>query len=296
MNFAVILFLLTLVTGFAWLAETFYFRPRRRRAYEARAAAWEAEQLRIGGDLSPAAREAWREASLQRPWWVDYTAGLFPVFIVVFVLRSFLFEPFKIPSGSMIPTLLVGDLILVNKFTYGVRLPIVHTKVLPLGEPARGDVMVFRYPLDTSVDYIKRVIGMPGDSITIQGNRITINGQLVPMERIGEFYDVERGGYAPLYSERLGETTHNLLTELDNSSFIRQSDRDVQVPDRSHCKPAPGGFTCQVPAKHYFMMGDNRERSQDSRSWGFVPEENIVGKAFFIWMNFSDLKRIGSFR
>ncbi len=296
MNFAVILFLLTLVTGAAWLVEAFYLRPRRRRLANERVKAWEQDQLARGGEVSAETRELVRESVLQRPWWLDYTAGLFPVFIIVFVLRSFLFEPFKIPSGSMIPTLLVGDLILVNKFTYGVRLPIVHNKVISVGQPERGDVMVFRYPLDTSVDYIKRVIGLPGDQLSIQGNRITINGQLVPMDRTGEFYDVERGGYAPLYSERLGDITHNLLTELDNSSFIRLPDREVQVPDRAHCKPSPGGFTCQVPPGHYFMMGDNRERSQDSRSWGFVPEENIVGRAFFIWMNFSDLKRIGSFR
>ena len=296
MNFAVILFLLTLVTGAFWFFELLVMRPKRRRKVEEHVRTWEANQMARGGEVSEAGRQAVRDAAMERPWWLDYTAGLFPVFIVVFVLRSFLFEPFKIPSGSMIPTLLVGDLILVNKFTYGVRLPIVHTKVINVGEPKRGDVMVFRYPLDPSVDYIKRVVGLPGDTLTIQGNRITINGQLVPMERIGEFYDVERSGYAPLYSEKLGEVTHNLLTELDNSTFIRQSDREVQVPVREHCKPSPGGFTCQIPAGNYFMMGDNREHSQDSRSWGFVPEANIVGKAFFIWMNFSDLKRIGSFR
>ncbi len=267
MNFAVVLFLLTLATGVAWLLEVLVLRPRRRRA-----------------------------GIPHRPWWIEYTAGLFPVFIVVFLLRSFLFEPFKIPSGSMIPTLLVGDLILVNKYTYGVRLPIVNAKLLDVGSPARGDVMVFRYPLDPSVDYIKRVVGLPDDTITIRDSQVAINGDPVAMNRIGEFYDVERNGYAPLYSEKLGETTHNLLTELNNSSFIRLPERDSQVPDRNHCKPSPGGFTCKVPPKHYFMMGDNRERSQDSRSWGFVPEDNIVGKAFFIWMNFSDLKRIGSFR
>ncbi len=267
MNFAVILFLLTLATGVAWLFEVLVLRPRRRR-----------------------------EGIAHRPWWIEYTAGLFPVFIVVFLLRSFLFEPFKIPSGSMIPTLLVGDLILVNKYTYGVRLPILNTKIVDMGSPARGDVMVFRYPLDPSVDYIKRVVGLPGDTLTIRDNQVTIDGKPVEMTRVGEFYDVERGGYAPLYSEKLGEITHNLLTELNNPGFIRLPERDGQVPDREHCKPSPGGFTCKVPPKHYFMMGDNRERSQDSRSWGFVPEENIVGKAFFIWMNFSDLKRIGSFR
>ena len=176
MNFAVVLFLLTLATGVAWLLEVLVLRPRRRRA-----------------------------GIPHRPWWIEYTAGLFPVFIVVFLLRSFLFEPFKIPSGSMIPTLLVGDLILVNKYTYGVRLPIVNTKLLDVGSPARGDAMVFRYPLDPSVDYIKRVVGLPDDTITIRDNQVAINGDPVAMNRIGEFYDVERNGYAPLYSEKLGE-------------------------------------------------------------------------------------------
>ena len=143
MNFAVVLFLLTLATGVAWLLEVLVLRPRRRRA-----------------------------GIPHRPWWIEYTAGLFPVFIVVFLLRSFLFEPFKIPSGSMIPTLLVGDLILVNKYTYGVRLPIVNTKLLDVGSPARGDVMVFRYPLDPSVDYIKRVVGLPDDKSPSETTRL----------------------------------------------------------------------------------------------------------------------------
>jgi signal peptidase I len=205
-------------------------------------------------------------------------------------LRSFLFEPFKIPSGSMIPTLLVGDLILVNKYSYGVRLPVIHTKVLDVGSPQRGDTMVFRYPLDTSVDYVKRVVGLPGDKVTIRNNRLSINDREVPLVPAGEFYDAEQGRYLPQYSESLGEVTHNLLTELNNPSLIRP----IQgVPHSDQCSYVPTGVTCTVPPGNYFVMGDNRENSLDSRYWGFVPEENLVGRAFFIWMNFSDLKRIG---
>ena len=291
MNFALILFLLTLFTMCVWLLDIFILAPARRRSAAARIASWERDQAARGAEPSPAARQKMQEAAARRPAWLEYTAGLFPVFIVVFLLRSFLFEPFKIPSGSMIPTLLVGDLILVNKYSYGVRLPIINTKVLDVGLPQRGDTMVFRYPLDTSVDYIKRVVGLPGDKVVIRNNRLTINEQEVPLEPAGEFYDVEQGKYVPQYSETLGEVTHKLLTELKNPTLIRP----IQgVPHSDKCSYSPTGLTCTVPPGNYFVMGDNRENSLDSRYWGFVPEENLVGRAFFIWMNFGDLKRIGS--
>lgn len=293
MNFALILFLLTLFTLCIWLLDMLILAPGRRRDAARRIADWEREQEARGATPNPAARQKIRESTIRRPAWLEYTAGLFPVFIVVFLLRSFLFEPFKIPSGSMIPTLLVGDLILVNKYAYGVRLPVVHTKVLDVGLPARGDTMVFRYPLDTSVDYIKRVVGLPGDKVTIKNNRLSINGEEVPLASAGEFYDVEQGRYVPQYSETLGEVTHKLLTELKNPNLIRP----IQgVPHSDKCSYVPSGVTCTVPAGHYFVMGDNRENSLDSRYWGFVPEQNLVGRAFFIWMNFSDLTRIGSFK
>jgi signal peptidase I len=293
MNFALILFLLTLFTMFVWLLDLLVFAPGRRRAAVRKIADWEREQRARGGTPSPAARQKIHESTTRRPAWLEYTAGLFPVFVVVFLLRSFLFEPFKIPSGSMIPTLLVGDLILVNKYTYGVRLPVIHTKVLDVGLPQRGDTMVFRYPLDTSVDYIKRVVGLPGDKVTIRNNRLAINDREVPLVEAGEFYDVEQGKYVPQYSETLGEVTHKLLTELKNPTLIRP----IQgVPHSDKCSYVPTGVTCTVPPGHYFVMGDNRENSLDSRYWGFVPEENLVGKAFFIWMNFGDLKRIGSIK
>jgi signal peptidase I len=264
MNFALLLFVLLLVTGVIWLLDIAWLAPARRRA---------------GRD--------------SRPMWLEYTAGLFPVIAVVFLLRSFLFEPFKIPSGSMIPTLLVGDLILVNKYTYGVRLPVINTKIIDVGEPKRGDVMVFRFPKDPSVDYIKRVVGIPGDSVTFENNRLTINGQAVALRDAGEFYDRDRLVYYRQYSEMLGETEHKLLTDLEKPSFVSGADA---FPFRDQCSYGRSGLTCKVPQGHYFMMGDNRENSLDSRYWGFVPEQNIVGKAFFIWMNFSDFGRIGRFQ
>lgn len=264
MNFALVLFMLLVVTGVAWVLDKLWLAPARRRAGR--------------GD--------------RQPIWLEYTAGLFPVIALVFLLRSFLFEPFKIPSGSMIPTLLVGDLILVNKFTYGVRLPVIHTKVLDYGLPARGDVMVFRFPKDTSVDYIKRVVGLPGDTVVYEDNRLTINGAPVQLAQSGEFYDGERLVYYKQYSEKLGTVDHKLLTELEKPSFISGVDA---FPFRDQCTYVRTGLTCKVPPGHYFVMGDNRENSLDSRYWGFVPEQNIVGKAFFIWMNFGDLGRIGRF-
>ena len=293
MSFSLFIFLITLFTMCVWLLDVLVLAPGRRREAARRVKAWEKEQLARGGAVDDGVRRRIEETVVRRPAWLEYTAGLFPVFIVVFALRSFLFEPFKIPSGSMIPTLLVGDLILVNKFSYGVRLPVIHTRILDVGHPKRGDSMVFRYPLDTSVDYIKRVVGVPGDKISIRNNRLWINDQEVPLVEQGEFFDPESQRYQPMYSEQLGEVAHNILTDLKNPTLIRP----IQgVPNADKCTYGSTGMTCVVPPGHYFVMGDNRENSLDSRYWGFVPEENLVGRAFFIWMNFSDLKRIGSFR
>jgi len=296
MNFALILFVLVVLTFVAWLAERFHFLPRRRRTAAARVAEFEREQAALAPTqrvADPAAASvAIADTALRQPLWLEYTAGLFPVIAVVFFLRSFVAEPFKIPSGSMIPTLLVGDLILVNKFTYGIRLPVANTRIVKLGAPERGDVMVFRYPRDPSMDYIKRVVGLPGDRVAYQNRRLTINGQEIPLTAAGDYYDSERLTYAPKYSETLGSIAHNILTELEKPSFINGVDG---FPFRENCEYGNAGVTCTVPPGHYFVMGDNRENSLDSRYWGFVPEENIVGKAFFIWMNFSDLTRIGRF-
>ncbi len=296
LNFALILFFLLLLTFVAWLADRFVFLPRRKALARTRLAEFDAAQggapegQRSARDAE--ARAAISQAALRQPIWLEYTAGLFPVIAVVFFLRSFLVEPFKIPSGSMIPTLLVGDLILVNKFSYGVRLPVVHTKLFDVGLPQRGDVMVFRYPRDPSMDYIKRVVGLPGDTVAYLNKRLTINGRPVALEGAGDFYDADRLSYTPQFSEKLGTIDHKILTELDKPSFISAVDA---FPFRERCEYVTAGVTCKVPEGHYFVMGDNRENSLDSRFWGFVPESHIVGKAFFIWMNFGDFKRIGRF-
>jgi signal peptidase I len=280
------------------LADRLRFRPQRQRAAQEALAQFEAGAAKSllaaqGAQAVERAREQLREQQLRQPWWLEYTAGLFPVIAVVFGLRSFVAEPFRIPSESMLPTLFVGDLILVNKYTYGIRLPVANTKVISVGQPARGDVMVFRFPRDPSVDYIKRVVGIPGDRIAYYDNRLAINGQPVPLESAGEFEDRRRLLLFPQYSEKLGDSAHKILTELKKPSRIEPMDR---FPFFDRCTYRANGFECTVPAGHYFVMGDNRENSLDSRFWGFVPEQNIVGRAFFIWMNFGDFSRIGRFQ
>ncbi len=297
-NFSLLLFVLTLVTLAYWLAERFVFAPQRLSAArnldtqdQTRRAELARQGIsRVDGDVSKA-----RQSLLAQPWWLDWTAGLFPVILIVFLLRSFLFEPFKIPSGSMIPTLLVGDLILVNKYHYGVRLPVVNTKLVANNDPKRGDVIVFRYPVDTRIDYIKRVVGIPGDEIAYLNQRLFLNGQLVPTEAMPDFYDDESMRYAPQFKEKLGELEHRILVDPKRAQFYGNPEQS-RFPFRDNCRYTAEGITCKVPAGHFFAMGDNRDNSQDSRFWGFVPDENIVGRAFFVWMNFGDLGRIGSFR
>jgi len=295
-NFALLLFLATVVTGAYWLAERFYFLPQRQAA----AAALEAADQKRRDDLNKmgisqvdgADIAEGRNRILMQPWWLDWTAGLFPVIISVFFLRSFVVEPFKIPSGSMIPTLLVGDLILVNKFTYGLRLPVINTKITEGTPPKRGDVMVFRYPPKPSLDYIKRVVGVPGDTVAYLNKRLTINGQVQPTTSVPEFFDEDAMRYFKQFEETLGDRKHRLLNDDERPAFIPGVEN---FPGKDGCRYSVEGVTCTVPEGHYFMMGDNRDNSLDSRYWGFVPEKNIVGKAFFVWMNFSHPKRIGSF-
>ncbi|OIQ66350.1 signal peptidase I [mine drainage metagenome] len=294
-NFELLLFVLSVVTLAYWLAEHFVYRPGRERA----AAALEANDVarrtelgkqgiaQIDGDVSAA-----KHKLLAQPWWLDWTAGLFPVILAVFLLRSFLFEPFKIPSGSMIPTLLVGDLILVNKFEYGIRLPVIHKKIFAIHDPQRGDVMVFRYPENPSVDYIKRVVGLPGDKVAYINKRLTINGKPIETKPLPDFYDVDSMRYSQQFSEKLGKVAHRMLNNRERAPFV-MGVHDFEY--RGNCRYSLEGVECTEPPGHYFMMGDNRDNSEDSRYWGFVPDENIVGKAFFIWMNFSDPKRVGPF-
>ncbi len=262
MNFALILLTLVVLTGTLYAVDVLKFR-----------------KLRAAND--------------KQPLWVEWGADFFPVILIVFILRSFLFEPFKIPSGSMIPTLLVGDFILVNKFTYGIRLPVINTKIIDINQPSRGDVMVFRYPEDPSLDYIKRVVGLPGDTVAYQNKKLSINGKPVEAERISDFLHAERLYYSEQYSEKLGEVEHQVLNDTDAPAFIPGVG---SFPYRENCTYNASGVTCKVPDGHYFMMGDNRDNSRDSRAWGFVPEKNIVGKAFFVWLNLSDFSRIGAFK
>ena len=294
-NFAFLLFMASAVTGVYWLAELFYFLPTRQSAArqlqeadDKRRADLQSKGIaRVDGDIAQAT-----ETILAQPWWLDWTAGLFPVIISVFFLRSFIVEPFKIPSGSMIPTLLVGDLILVNKFHYGLRLPVLNTKITEGDKPQRGDVMVFRYPPKPSLDYIKRVVGVPGDTVAYLNKRLTINGQAVPTESVPEFFDEDAMRYFKQYEEKLGSQSHRLLNDEQRPAFVPGADK---FPGFENCDYTIEGVTCKVPEGHYFMMGDNRDNSMDSRYWGFVPEKNIVGKAFFVWMNFGNLKRVGPF-
>jgi len=296
MNFALILFVLVVLTGIAWVADKLVFQRQRQAAAAAALAEFDARaqvqaQYGGGGDIG-AARLQLAEDKLRQPWWLEYTASFFPVIAAVFLLRSFVIEPFKIPSGSMIPTLQIGDFILVNKYTYGIRLPIVNKKIVELNEPQRGDVMVFRYPKDESMDYIKRVIGVPGDVVKYDNKRLTVNGQPATYAPQSDYLDGERLTYSKQYQETLGNVTHNILNDADRPAYVSGPD---DFPFRENCTYNQTGFTCKVPAGHYFMMGDNRDNSADSRYWGFVPDKNIVGKAFFILMNLGDLKRIGSF-
>jgi len=263
MNFALIMFTLLVVTGAVWLLDHFVLRR-------------------------------YRESGRAEPWWVEYPKSFFPVILVVFLLRSFLVEPFKIPSGSMLPTLLVGDFILVNKFTYGIRLPVINRKIVDLNAPQRGEVFVFRYPDNPSLDYIKRVVGVPGDRVVYRDKRLTINGKPVETVRDGEYNYVEGSlnfVSTQRYVEALGEHRHAILVQPDTPSV--QLGGVQSFPFRENCEYNERGFACTVPAGHYFAMGDNRDSSSDSRYWGFVPEANIVGKAFLIWWNFDELKRIG---
>ena len=296
MNFALILFVLVIITGVAWVADKLVFLPKRRRAAEAAVAEFDNQQARVGerfaDENAPATRARLRDEKLRQPWWLEYTASFFPVILVVFVVRSFVVEPFKIPSGSMVPTLLVGDFILVNKFDYGIRLPITNTKVTEGRPLQRGDVVVFRYPKDESVDYIKRVIGLPGDVVSYEDKQLTINGKPVPETPLPDYFDEERIGYAKQFEEDLDGRKNRILNNPAVPPFIVGAE---DFPYRDNCKYDARGVTCKVPPGNYFMMGDNRDNSADSRYWGFAPDKNIVGRAFFIWMNFSNLKRIGGF-
>ncbi|MDK2124235.1 signal peptidase I [Parachitinimonas caeni] len=238
-----------------------------------------------------------RAASSPQPDWVEYGSGLFPILLVVFLLRSFLIEPFQIPSSSMRPGLVVGDFILVNKFTYGIRVPVLNNILISVNKPAHGDVMVFINPKNTSQNYIKRVIGLPGDKVEYKNKQLSINGKPVPRE--------EGPAYSYMEQDRglQALTTHSFYENFEGKHYATLIRPDAPTYDlgqvqsfsnRDNCQYNDDGFSCVVPSNHYFMMGDNRDGSLDSRYWGFVPDDHIVGKAFFIWLSLADFGRIGT--
>lgn len=252
MDFSLLLVIAVALSGAIYLLDVLWLKPKRReRLATAEAATTE------GLD------ETTRETLLKEPWPIDYSRSFFPVLLVVLVVRSFIVEPFQIPSGSMKPTLEVGDFILVNKFAYGLRLPVLHSRFLEVDDPERGDVMVFRFPEEPSVNFIKRVVGLPGDRIRYEGKQLYVNGEPVTKALIEE--GPELSPQQLLLEEQLGSISH----------YIYNNPRD----------PGPQMREVVVPDGHYFTMGDNRDHSNDSRYWGFVPEDNIVGRAFAVWMH-----------
>jgi signal peptidase I len=295
-NFALILFVLTITTGIIWFLDVFHFARQRRVKADAALAEFDARHARLKADgirTDDSGRTKLEADILKQPTWIEYSGSFFPVIALVFFLRSFLYEPFKIPSSSMVPTLVIGDLILVNKFTYGIRLPVINKKIIDVNEPQRGDVMVFKYPKDPSLDYIKRVIGVPGDKVEYKNKRLTVNGEPATYQSLPDYLDEEHLTYSKQFIEGFSGVSHKILNDERAPSYVHNPE---PFPQNELCRYNAEGFVCTVPTGHYFMMGDNRDNSLDSRFWGFVSEKNIVGKAFFVWMNFGDLGRIGGFK
>ncbi len=256
-NLELILVIGTLVTGIVVLLDKLVFAEKRRKrimteAYDAKY---------VDGNNSKV------QNGYKEPWYIDYSRSFFPVLLIVLILRSFIAEPFRIPSGSMMPTLLHGDFILVNKFTYGLRLPVLHNKVWANNLPERGDVAVFRYPKNPSLDYIKRVIGLPGDRLEYRDKTIYVNGEAMEQVDLGTYIGKGRDSAMSGSNKR-----QENLNPVEHEMLI--NDRRLSIDS-----------SWTVPDDHYFVMGDNRDNSNDSRVWGMVPEQNLVGRAFMIWMN-----------
>lgn len=271
MDYALILLLLLLLAIVVKVVDRLVLKPRRITKY---------------GD----------QEAKHRGWFIDIVHSFFPVILAVFVLRSFIVEPFRIPSGSMLPTLEAKDMILANKFSYGVVFPVINKKIIPVGSPQRGDVAVFRYPPQPEVDYIKRIVAVPGDSLVYDNNQktLTVNGQAYGQMDLGPYINPKQQSGSPQqYAEVANDKTYNIL-KLPYQNVARPQTR---YPFMDHCEYTTEKLSCTVPDSHYFALGDNRDNSVDSRFWGFVPEENIVGKAFFVWMNLGfNFDRIGTIK
>lgn len=269
-DFPLILVVLTFATGLIWLADVLFLRARRvANAGDDSEKAGRETGGDVGGETGGVAGQD-SKAETREPYLVDLSRSFFPVLLIVLVLRSFLIEPFKIPSGSMLPTLAVDDFILVNKYAYGLRLPVIGTKILEVEDPERGDVMVFKFPDDGRTNYIKRVVGLPGDHIRYRNKELFINGEKVRSQFVAKLPPVE------LRRELLGDTEHELFLTMGRQN-------------------STGEGEWVVPENHYFVMGDNRDNSNDSRFWGTVPDELVVGRAFAIWMHWTSFTSLPSF-
>jgi signal peptidase I len=292
LDFSLVLLMLSIGTGIVWLIDFLFFRKPREAA-------------------AAAAKPA--PITLPEPGTVDYARSFFPVAFIVLIVRAFIFEPFRIPSDSMMPTLLDGDFIVVNKYAYGLRWPVINEKFVDIGSPQRGDVVVFRHPPNPRVNYIKRLVGLPGDRVEVHDDRLVINGQTIELKEVGNYSD---GCYVglKLYTETIGEHTHQVMSCRSERGLMGAhgvvfggNENPLPACDRKKIREEIGGWVCNetpagsgrdrgdhqfevVPAGFYLMIGDNRDNSDDSRGWGLVPDQNLVGKATRIWFNF-DLQR-----
>jgi len=264
--FSILLVAVSAITGIIWLVYALFFAPKKSNS-----------SAQLAGEQAGTESAHVAAPAQEMPAWVDFSKQMFPIFFGVMVFRSFIYEPFQIPSGSMFPTLLVGDFLLVEKFAYSLKDPVLRSEIVKTGDVERGDVIVFKYPDDPRIDYIKRVVGLPGDTVIYQNKQIFIQGpcmrgmpcdppRAMSLKSQGKASEEVHGADYNLYTEQLGEVQHQIL---------RNPNAD---------RRRPGKYV--VPEGHYMVFGDNRDNSLDSRAWGYVPEENIVGKAVFVWMSF----------
>lgn len=255
-DFSLVLVNLSLFTGLIYLLDIFLLAPKRRQ---------QVASFEVADSSNTDEHKQTSESLAKEPIWVEYAKSLFPVFFLVLLFRSFIAEPFTIPSESMLPTLEVGDYIVVNKFSYGFRLPVIGTKILEMDDPERGDVMVFKFPENPKINFIKRVVALPGDTLKYENKRLYINGEKVE-EILMDSSENLSSSQARQYIENIDGVEHAIRKRLGASGFNTQTE-------------------WLVPEGHYFVMGDNRDNSNDSRFWGTVPDELVMGKAFAIWMH-----------